>query len=395
MAQGVRTASLLVAVVVAAAGRAPAAPYTFEKLAETGPQFTGFLSDRIGLNDAGQVAFQGRTDAGSAVYRGSPGGAATFIGVGSVGGINDAGSVSLVAAPDGVRGIYVGTGGPLAKVVDNSGDIDTFLPSPSVNDRGDVAFRGFTRDNWDYLYVGRAGEGIVRRVDPGPGVMLSDGSSLPQINNAGAVAFRAEFTRLSGRYGFSAFVSDADGTITEVLAANTAIPGHSFGVPSLNEAGSVAAWEQRLEGFATVKRIVTARPGGEVEVIVGYEAGFREMQDPWLNDAGEIVFYGLPPATAPPSAVFPGIFTGPDPTADEVISVQDSLFGSRVVDLWRWPVINNAGQVAFGYRLADSRVGIALASPVPEPTAFLTALGAASLLLPRRPRSRRRIGPGQ
>ena len=377
-------ASLLVAVgVVAAAAQAAAAPYQFEKVAGTDTSFTQLTVGRLGLNDAGQVLFMGTSGGRFGAYRGTAGGAATFIGQGNAGGINSSGTVSLSATPNGNRGVYTGNGGPLVQAVGQSDAVDSVQASPSINDHGDVAFRAFTRDNWDYIYVGRAGPGIVRRIDPGAGVLLSEGSSLPQINNAGAVAFRAEFHRHTGRHGFSVFVSGADGTTHEVLAADNAIVGHSFGVPSLNEAGVVAAWEQRQEGFTTRKRIVTAGPGGEVDVVVGYEAGFRELEHPWINDAGDVVFYGLPPLTPSPPAVFPGIFTGPDPVADEVISVQDPLFGSRVVQLWRSPVINNAGQIAFGYRLADDRVGVALASPVPEPAGALAALAGGALLLRR------------
>jgi PEP-CTERM motif len=78
-----------------------------------------------------------------------------------------------------------------------------------------------------------------------------------------------------------------------------------------------------------------------------------------------------------------GIFTGPDALVDEVISVDDPLFGSTVAELLMGEgSLNDTGQIAFFYELADGRTGIARADPlaIPEPgTLALLGLGLLGL----------------
>ena len=82
-----------------------------------------------------------------------------------------------------------------------------------------------------------------------------------------------------------------------------------------------------------------------------------------------------------------GIFTGPDPVADKVIQLGETLFGSTATSFTLVPVgenygntdINDAGQVAFHYQLANGRQGIAVATPTPEPGIF-TCLVLGALL---------------
>ena len=85
-----------------------------------------------------------------------------------------------------------------------------------------------------------------------------------------------------------------------------------------------------------------------------------------------------------------GIFTGPDLSADRVIGTGDPLFGSTVAltrptnslrPINTWLDMNDSGQIAFRYQLADGRRGIAVATPLPEPgSALLLAAGAVVLM---------------
>jgi hypothetical protein len=88
---------------------------------------------------------------------------------------------------------------------------------------------------------------------------------------------------------------------------------------------------------------------------------------PSLNNSGMVAFLADG-----------SIRTGPDPVADKVIAVGDDLFGSTVVEFddafdtfttISQEALNDSGQIAFSYVLADGRRGIARADPIviPEP----------------------------
>jgi hypothetical protein len=81
----------------------------------------------------------------------------------------------------------------------------------------------------------------------------------------------------------------------------------------------------------------------------------------------------------------PGIFIGPN--AEKVIASGDALFGSTVFALvmsndlsLTSHSLNDAGQIAFRYVLANGRSGIALATPIPEPSAAALLLIGALFL---------------
>ena len=81
---------------------------------------------------------------------------------------------------------------------------------------------------------------------------------------------------------------------------------------------------------------------------------FLFFGEPSLNNSGTVAF-----------AVGGGIFTGRDPLADEVISPGDTLFGSTVTQVsGSTQQINDIGQIAFSYKLADGRTGVARADPL-------------------------------
>jgi len=83
-----------------------------------------------------------------------------------------------------------------------------------------------------------------------------------------------------------------------------------------------------------------------------------------------------------------GVYTGPDPVADRVLAIGDTLFGSHVTfTQFVRGGINDLGQIAVAYRLEDGRSGVVIASPVPEPGAAASLLASAGLaLLTRRRR---------
>jgi hypothetical protein len=76
-----------------------------------------------------------------------------------------------------------------------------------------------------------------------------------------------------------------------------------------------------------------------------------------------------------------GIFTASESEFGAVIKTGDSLFGSTVMELGfgRWGLDpDGSGSIAFNYRLADGRQGVALAAVVPEPTSIGLWIAALS-----------------
>jgi hypothetical protein len=69
----------------------------------------------------------------------------------------------------------------------------------------------------------------------------------------------------------------------------------------------------------------------------------------------------------------------------DVIGTGDALFCSTVsaVSLGR-EELNDAGQFAFYFNLADGRSGIAVANSIPEPSSALLLAAGGTLLLRRR-----------
>ena len=80
-----------------------------------------------------------------------------------------------------------------------------------------------------------------------------------------------------------------------------------------------------------------------------------------------------------------GIYIGDGANTNEVIGSGDLLFGSTITALSISPTsLNDLGQVAFYYRLANGTTGIAIATPVPEPTPSLLMALSVGLSLARR-----------
>ena len=71
----------------------------------------------------------------------------------------------------------------------------------------------------------------------------------------------------------------------------------------------------------------------------------------------------------------------------EVIGDGDALFGSTVTGLSISPTsLNDIGQVAFYYELANGTTGIAIATPTPEPSSTMLVVLSLGLSLARRTR---------
>jgi hypothetical protein len=274
---------------------------------------TGLTNQQALINSSGTVAF---SIFGSSILTGN-GGPLTLIysrpiqgGTIALGGFNDAGTVGFADQdPTGHPAVLTGTGGPVTTLYNTTS---------------------------------------------GPFSVLLE----PDINNAGTVAFRADL--LSGGAGI--FRGDG-GPLTTIADTNGPFSNFSFGTPAINIEGTVA-----FTGFLkTGGEAIAVGSGGPLTIIADTSGPFRiiGIGSEAINDSGTVAF------GADLAAGGIGIFTGPDPIADKVITAGDPLFGSTVTGLNFGRGLNNAGQLAFSANLADGRQVEVRANPIPEPSTVM------------------------
>lgn len=177
----------------------------------------------------------------------------------------------------------------------------------------------------------------------------------------------------------------ARGQFTFLNVADSSSPTYStFGVPSLNTAGTLgflasldAGGSGLFTGDGTTTTTIALSSGPTF-------SGFGMTIS--LNTAGTVGF------RADLDAGGFGFYTSDGTTTTLVIRDGDALFGSTVtaLDLGR-EALNDAGQFAFRYSLADGRTGVAVATLVPEPAGALLLCAGGLGLLARR----RRLGGGK
>lgn len=392
---------------VASSAEARAQVYTFQNIADTSmglfSNFGHFPSADDGapaLNNAGRIAFW-------AVRNGGP----------------------------GVGGMFTISGGVVTPIAETtSGTIQDFGPRrPAMNASGQVAFYANLTGGGSGVFSGNGG-GLTTIADtntapPSPGTgTLSGFSQLPGINNAGVVGFAAQSPATGG--GTVKFVLSGNGGAFNQIANSSGNPGFfsAGNYVSINSGGTVAFRGTTPDG--TDFHRILAGNGGALTTIMSpvgtqFANGFGQGTVPinasgsvafhaFLDAGGEGIFRGnggapipIADTSGPYSSFFAdpslnaldavvfqafldaggyGIFTGADPATSTVIRLGDALFGSTVTALnIGGSALNDAGQIAFYYNLADGRNGIALATPVPEPASLaLTGLGLGSLIAVQR-----------
>lgn len=340
---------------------AAAVPYSFRNIADQTGAFTNFAGAPV-INDAGDVAFRATLDDGTeGIFSGPDPGTDTIVDDSGVfdkpidlPSINAEGTVAFRAwlDPDddhilGLRGIFNGDDPDFDTVADEDDPLFAAgLNSPSIADDGTVAFDAINSTGTVFGIYTVSGTGTQTTIaDSGSpfGSVLFASS----INDSGTtVAFYAD-------YGSGGGIFKGD-DLPDDLVADASGPYALFDIPAVNDEGTVifrATLDSGGEGIykgpsSTNDRIVAA--SGPYAVFSAYS----------INDAGTVVF------AASLDAGGLGIFTGTDPVAHKVIRTGDALFGSTVdfVSLSR-ENLNDNGEVAFLYGLADGRSGVAVAAP--------------------------------
>ena len=356
------------------------------------------FADRPSLNDAGQVAF--RTDLRG--VPGAPGTPAQGVYVADVGGLRE----------------VARTGDPVPQ---GTGEFTIFGPA-RVNDAGQTAFFGrsveppFSFPDIDGYRADPDGA-LTRVVADGDPVAGGREVALrfePEFafNDRGQLALKTNSRDAGATTSTSGavFVAGDDGT--RLLAqAGTAIPGGGtlaaahYNSLAFNDVGAVAfpaIVGAFTPGFDNDVALLLAPPGGgpdDLAVLARRGAAapdgngvFDFIGNPSINDAGQVLFRATLEDTAGGFADREAIYLW-DGAAGlmTVARAGGPLLGSTITNLdvavgpdLSLSGLNDRGQVAFAYSLADGRAGVAVFT-IPEPAAAGTlAVGGLSLLRRRR-----------
>ena len=363
----------------------PASQYTFTRVADsTEDGFEPFSFGCAAINAPGDIAFKAGRLAPDGfntipgVYRANADGTLTtvaedprrFVSIGFNPSINDSGQVSFAARLDGgskpdTEAILRGDGGKkLTTIATTAGQFNFFGFDTSVSNSGEVAFRAELDEEFDFdegLFSGTGGKKGGLTTHFLTSTSEFDGNdSRPSINNLGQIAFRESVDFESG-----IFVG-REGDFAQIAAPD---PDVSVQEPVLNDAGTAAFQRSLTDGVTGefVEEIVTGN-GGPLTTVADTRGEFASFgfRPPSLNTQGEVAFLAnLDDGTS-------GIFVGPDPGADRVISTGDTLDGSTVQNLtFCEEGLSDSGELAFVATLEDSttedgfRMAVFRATPVP------------------------------
>ena len=347
------------------------------------------------INDSGAVAFQASLSAGGfAVFRGSGGALTTIVNsndgvfntfsLGAQPMINNSGTVAFFgqlnpgapgnpSSTSATNGIFTGNGTTITPIALADGSTYSSISFvPSINNNGVVAFQAG---------LAAGGQGIFTGDGTTTNTIVTTSTNvlgIPDINDAGTVAYWERMGTFPGPFTFGVFSSD--GTTTTTIAQTGSgffIFGSGTASPKINDNGTVGftAVSLGLQGIYTGS-------GGALTDVVDSSGPFNisfATSNFSLNDSGEVAFLSDLKAGGT------GIFTGPDPVNDKVIETGDPLFGSTVANVAFHTNLNfsasndgglnDNGALAFWASLTDGRQVVVVATPesaaVPEPSTFL------------------------
>ena len=240
---------------------------TISAYGQAAPGLTGSissLSQTIALSDSGSVAFSATatttTTSATGDYLGTGGtpasvattlqtapGTNALFGSFSVPVLNNTGSSAFVESNGSIMAIYTAFGNTLTTVATTLqtapeiGGNFTFFFDPSINDNGNIAFRGFSGSGKGiFARVGGVLTAIASTARSAPGLAGNFTNFLdPSLSNAGIVAFRGAAGSAQGIY------TGTGGALQTIATTSQSAPGlggvfSSFGKPSVNDLGTTA-----------------------------------------------------------------------------------------------------------------------------------------------------------
>jgi hypothetical protein len=178
--------------------------------------------------------------------------------------------------------------------------------------------------------------------------LFSGFQGLPVVNNYGTVVFRADL-----KEGGRGIYQGSGGSLATM--ADTCHLFSDVGLfPSTNDEGIVVFSATLKVGGAGIFTVTE----GKITTVVNTNSRFEGFRGALINNEGTIIFF------ATPRGGELGIYSGPNPIGDKIISIGDPLFGSTVAGFALNPVsLNDVDQVAIRVRLANDRQVIIRADP--------------------------------
>jgi hypothetical protein len=306
-----------------------------------------------------------------------PPGAIFTSGTPAIGGQGQIAFRLITVGSSGVAGLWSGGGGT-GQVVYAAPDQDPVITDPSINAFGEVVFDQYDLFSSDGLfrYDPKLEEAFVEIAPGGPLGIDLFGS--PQINDAGAIAFRAAIG--SGQ----AHVVVVAGVQSVLAGTPSVMPGSPYSflfTPSLNNAGQVASKVQRASGGNEI-RVFT---GGGDSVLIAADSA-ANPRSPFqsfgngvgLVDDGRVAFIASIAGTGGDRGVF--LSDGIETT--EIAREHDGTVTE--IEFFN-PSANAQGLVAFRGRDADGLRaifvgdGVEIARVVGDRSAVPTDLGPAQI----------------
>lgn len=364
--------SSVVAVMLSAVCHAVAANYSFTNIVDDASGTLSSFGTVSSINAAGMVAFSANGSGGTVgIYKGN-GASTNTVFQGSQASytlpfspvINDGGAVAYLRGDLGGNNHVIYDSGLGPTVIASSGGSFVGVNQPMLNDNGTVSFGASPSgpDGGFNLYTWSGGTTTARYYSSVSSTFIGL-STVASINNSGVLGFNATLgppeSQVNGLfYG----TGGAHSTITLANGAT----GFSFlsPFPTINKSGVVLFHATSTSG----KTGIYSGNGGPLTTYVDTTGPYASIHaNTALSDGGTIAFY------ASTDSLFDygpdGLFTGPNPTTDRVISIGDELFpGLFITSLNYGGAINEHGQIAFNYTVQNlahtiTRNGIALATP--------------------------------
>lgn len=213
--------------------------------------------------------------------------------------LNAGGTVAFIGerivGRDFIDGVYAGTGGPVSALFDETDPFEDFIGNPSLNDLGQVAFLGVLDSGLGGLFLGDGDLFTIAASEEGAFTSVF-GFSDPSLNERGEVAFRAG-TNVddpdddSGSTGVGIFLFQG-GVLTPIVQGTFDVL-FDLGTPSLNNLGQVAFLAEPAFGMQALfagPDFARDRVIGTGDVLFGQTVSAVTFSREGLNDSGQLAF---------------------------------------------------------------------------------------------------------